>query len=132
MLKVTHKGDSPDSDPVFTIGQSLPGGTVTVEEAIPGLRKKLARAPTDKILILRTLADQEAARRIERYLGDPDQLRNEVSEWSDLGVEAMRESAAVVTADSWRPQTDVLMEIERILAAEMLTRDVEVLDERES
>lgn len=93
-----------------------------IEAVIPCLRKKLARAPTDKILILRTLADQEAARRIERYFGDPDQLRNEVSEWSDLGVEAMLQSAAVVTADSWRPQTETLVEIERILAAELLSR----------
>ena len=100
----------------------------TREENIPKLMASVKKVRTDRLFLLQALAAQEIRRRISRFFDDPDELRSEVPRWSDMILQAITGAAAMATADPERAEVETAAELERILVAESITRELEVGD----
>jgi len=85
------------------------------------------RMPTDVLLAFWAISDRAVSSRLSRFFDDPDKLRREVGGWDDVALKTVTEVLETSIAQHrWEPELEAAAELERVLLAELLTRDVEV------
>ena len=96
------------------------------------LQAAVKRMPADVLLALSVMSSREMSARFSRFFQNPDQLRAEVGTWSNLALKIVAEAMETSIAEHrWRPEVEVVAELERVLVAERLTREVEAGDDSE-
>lgn len=91
------------------------------------------RMPTDVLLAFWAISDRAVSSRLSCFFDDPDKLRREVGDWDDVALRTVTEVLETSIAQHrWEPEREAVAELERVLLAELLTRNLEVEVEDEN